>query len=248
VDVPAKRGNVAVVEVEPEGFGVELVGELATRLDHLEDPVHAGRVDAVEVDGMGVGPGPPVLLGHLEDGNAQHPGRPVSREDVGREEVPAGAGVVGVVAVGAVDLVLPQRALVHRVLLVGAVGSKAVTVPSESRVSRTGRPWTSTRRKRGANTSSDRATRSNFIASRAVPSPPPRPPPGRPPGPPPRCKSRRGRGRTTRRLSRAGGAPATTARLAPRGSTPPSCRDSHRSPWLGGYLPPWCGRQVPGCC
>jgi hypothetical protein len=120
--MPAKRGNVAVVEVEPEGFGVELVGELATRLDHLEDPVHAGRVDAVEVDGMGVGPGPPVLLGHLEDGNAQHPGRPVSREDVGREEVPAGAGVVGVVAVGAVDLVLPQRALVHRVLLVGGDG------------------------------------------------------------------------------------------------------------------------------
>src|SRR5918998_2124527 len=47
--LPQGRG-VAVVEVHPERFGVELVGELSPRTYKLEDPIHVGRVEPVEVD------------------------------------------------------------------------------------------------------------------------------------------------------------------------------------------------------
>ncbi len=41
---------MAVVEVEPGGPRLELVDELATALDDLEDAVHVRRMDPVEVD------------------------------------------------------------------------------------------------------------------------------------------------------------------------------------------------------
>ena len=44
---------------EPERLGVELVAELPSGSDDLEDTVHPGRVDPVEVDRVGV---PPALM------------------------------------------------------------------------------------------------------------------------------------------------------------------------------------------
>ena len=45
-----ERRRVAVVEVESRRTCLELVHELSAALDDLEDPVHVGRVDSVEVD------------------------------------------------------------------------------------------------------------------------------------------------------------------------------------------------------
>src|ERR687897_1601969 len=53
-DVLPERRRVAVVEMQPGRFGVELVHELLPRAYELENPVHVGRVEAVEVDGMGM--------------------------------------------------------------------------------------------------------------------------------------------------------------------------------------------------
>src|SRR5918998_1567012 len=50
LDVLPQGRGVAVVEVHPERLGVELVDELLTRSDELEDPVHVCRVEPVEVD------------------------------------------------------------------------------------------------------------------------------------------------------------------------------------------------------
>src|SRR5919106_5589372 len=50
LDVLLERHDVAMVEVAPERLGVELVDELLPRRDKLEYPVHARRVEAVEVD------------------------------------------------------------------------------------------------------------------------------------------------------------------------------------------------------
>ena len=53
-DVLRERLDMAVVEVQAERLGVELVGDRLAGLDHSQpdarQPVHAGRVDAVEVD------------------------------------------------------------------------------------------------------------------------------------------------------------------------------------------------------
>src|SRR5215207_3421031 len=54
LDVFLQGHGVAVVEVHPERFGIELVDELLPRRDKLEDPVHARRVEAVEVERMRV--------------------------------------------------------------------------------------------------------------------------------------------------------------------------------------------------
>src|SRR5215208_2539292 len=54
LDVLLEGHDVAMVEVTPERFGVELVDELLPRRDELEHPVHARRVEAVEVDCMRV--------------------------------------------------------------------------------------------------------------------------------------------------------------------------------------------------
>src|ERR671910_2954773 len=53
-DVLPERRRVAVVEMQPGRFGVELVHELLPLPYELEDPVHVGRVEAVEVDGVGM--------------------------------------------------------------------------------------------------------------------------------------------------------------------------------------------------
>ena len=50
MDVLLERRRVAVVEVEARGPRLELVREVAARLDDLEDAVHVRRVDPVEVD------------------------------------------------------------------------------------------------------------------------------------------------------------------------------------------------------
>ena len=57
-DVLSQRPHVAVVEVQPERLGVELVDELLaggyhTAADH-RDPVHVRGVDAVEMHGVRV--------------------------------------------------------------------------------------------------------------------------------------------------------------------------------------------------
>ncbi len=52
VDVPLDWHGVAVVQVQPERLGVELVEIAAARRDHLERAIHVCRVDAVEVHGM----------------------------------------------------------------------------------------------------------------------------------------------------------------------------------------------------
>src|ERR671921_105518 len=54
LDVLLEGHDVAMVEVAPERLGVELVDELLPRRDKLEYPVHARRVEAVEVDRMRV--------------------------------------------------------------------------------------------------------------------------------------------------------------------------------------------------
>ena len=56
VDVPLQRQGVAVIEMAAEREGVELVDELLARADlaGAGNAVHAGRVDAVEMHGMGV--------------------------------------------------------------------------------------------------------------------------------------------------------------------------------------------------
>src|SRR5215208_1344304 len=54
LDVLLEGHDVAMVEVTPERLGVELVDELLPRRDELEDPVHARRVEAMEVDRMRV--------------------------------------------------------------------------------------------------------------------------------------------------------------------------------------------------
>ncbi len=59
VNVGGQRTRVAVVEVQAERIGIELVGEALAGLDRaapesLVDPVHAGRVDPVEVDRVGM--------------------------------------------------------------------------------------------------------------------------------------------------------------------------------------------------
>ena len=56
VDVPLQRQGMAVIEVASEGEGVELVGEFLAGSDFAgaRDAVHAGRVDAVEMDGVAV--------------------------------------------------------------------------------------------------------------------------------------------------------------------------------------------------
>src|SRR5215210_4886434 len=51
-DVLPERRCVAVVEMQPGRLGVELVHELLPRPYEFEDPVHVGRVKAVEVDGV----------------------------------------------------------------------------------------------------------------------------------------------------------------------------------------------------
>jgi hypothetical protein len=64
-DVPGQRRGVAVVQMQPERLGLELVGELLADLDQaaadvLTDPgraVHLRRVDAVEVNGVRMRPG-----------------------------------------------------------------------------------------------------------------------------------------------------------------------------------------------
>src|SRR5690606_5425348 len=74
VDVPLERGRVAVVEVQPERLGIELVHVVLPRLHDLEHAVHVRRVDAVEVDrvrmGAGVGEADPhaVALGATDRG------------------------------------------------------------------------------------------------------------------------------------------------------------------------------------
>ncbi len=55
VDVLLQRRGVAVVEVHPRRPRRELVGERVARGDDLEDAVHLGRVDPVEVDRVRVG-------------------------------------------------------------------------------------------------------------------------------------------------------------------------------------------------
>ena len=54
----ASGPGVAVVEVQAERLGVELVGRLAAGLDQAGaeagHAVHLGRVQAVEVDGVGM--------------------------------------------------------------------------------------------------------------------------------------------------------------------------------------------------
>src|SRR6185312_14340703 len=64
-DVAGERQRVAVIQVQPERAGLELVRELLSDVDQsaadvLADsgrPVHRGGVDPVEVDGMGMGAG-----------------------------------------------------------------------------------------------------------------------------------------------------------------------------------------------
>src|ERR671916_618168 len=53
-DVLPERRRVAVVEMQPGRLGVELVHEFLTRPYELEDSIHVGRVEAVEVDGEGM--------------------------------------------------------------------------------------------------------------------------------------------------------------------------------------------------
>src|ERR687890_1486019 len=52
LDVLLQGHGVAVVEVHPERFGIELVDELLPRRDKLEGPGHARRMEAVEVNRM----------------------------------------------------------------------------------------------------------------------------------------------------------------------------------------------------
>jgi hypothetical protein len=51
-DVLPERRCVAVVEMQPGRLGVELVHEFLPLTYELEDPVHVGRVETVEVDGV----------------------------------------------------------------------------------------------------------------------------------------------------------------------------------------------------
>src|SRR5829696_2309231 len=53
-DVLPERRCVAMVEMQPGRFGVELVDELLPRPYELENPVHVGRVEPVKVDGVRV--------------------------------------------------------------------------------------------------------------------------------------------------------------------------------------------------
>src|SRR5215207_5729822 len=53
-DVLPERRCVAVVEMQPGRFGVELVNEFLPRPYEFENPVHVGGVEAVEVDGVGM--------------------------------------------------------------------------------------------------------------------------------------------------------------------------------------------------
>ena len=72
VDVLLQRRGVAVVEVHPVRPRRELVREAAARVHDLEDAVHVGRVDAVEVDRVRVRAGvakvdaEQVVLGHAD--------------------------------------------------------------------------------------------------------------------------------------------------------------------------------------
>src|SRR5688572_17316156 len=74
VDVTLDRDGVAVIELQPERLGVELVGEAAARRDHLEGAIHPRGVDPVEVNGVGVTPlvpevdADPVSLGAADRG------------------------------------------------------------------------------------------------------------------------------------------------------------------------------------
>ena len=92
MDVLLQRRRVAVVEVQPGRPRLELVGELAARVDDLEHAVHVRRMDAVEVDRVRVRAGVDevdaqrVALGGADDG-AGHGAvvRPGREEDARRD-------------------------------------------------------------------------------------------------------------------------------------------------------------------
>src|SRR5215204_1258504 len=52
VNVALNRNRVAVIEMQPKGFGIEIIGVASARLHRLEGSVHVRRMDAVKMNAV----------------------------------------------------------------------------------------------------------------------------------------------------------------------------------------------------
>ncbi len=119
MNVPFERHGMAVIQVQPERLGVELVGEQATGFYDRLHAVHLRRVSSVKVDGVGVAAGvgeahpQAVALGAAD----RRPGHPAVVGPGGEEDTRCDLHLF----VGGHDVVLTQGLAVGRTAEAAAI-------------------------------------------------------------------------------------------------------------------------------